>query len=73
MIFGVKVRPRFENAKSILEYYYVKIGSDPDAEATAFKLRRGDYISRYSGGHHAKVGVAHRAHCNPLHVLGDAQ
>ena len=29
---------RFENAKSRLEYSYVKIGSDPDADATAFKL-----------------------------------
>jgi hypothetical protein len=60
---------RFENAKSRLEYCYVKIGSDP----TAFKLRSGCYISRYSGDHHANVGIGHKAHCNPLLLLGYAQ
>jgi hypothetical protein len=62
-----------ENAKSRLEYYYVKIGSDPYADATAFKLRSGCYISRCSGGHHAKVGVGHKAEYNPLLLLGYAQ
>jgi hypothetical protein len=61
---------RFENAKSTLEYYYVKIGTDPEAHATAFQLRSGCYIGRYSGGHHAKVGIGHKAHCNPLLLLG---
>ena len=67
------VEDRFENAKSRLEYYYVNIASDPDAGATAFKLRGGCYISRYSGGHHANVMVAHKAHCKPLLLLGYAQ
>jgi hypothetical protein len=56
-----------------LEYYYVKIGSDPDAETTAFKLRGGGSISRYRGGHHAKIGVGNKAQCDPLLLLGYAQ
>jgi hypothetical protein len=64
--------PRFENTKLRLKYYYVKGGSDPEAHATAFKLRSGCYISRHSGGHHARVGVGHKEHCNPLLLLGYA-
>jgi hypothetical protein len=50
-----------------------KAGQDPDADATAFKLRSSCRISRYSGGHHGKVGVGHKAHCNPFLLLGYAQ
>jgi hypothetical protein len=64
---------RFENAKSRLEHYYVKVGPDSDAGATAFTLRSGCCISGYSGGHHAKVGVRHKASFNPTLLLGDAQ
>jgi hypothetical protein len=28
------------------------------------------YLSRYSGGHHAKVEIRDKAHCNPLLLLG---
>jgi hypothetical protein len=59
--------------ESRLEYYYVKIGSDPDADATAFKLRGSCSISRYSGGHHAKLWVGNKAQCNTLLLLGHAQ
>jgi hypothetical protein len=64
---------RCENTKLRLWYYYVKIGSDPDADATAFKLRSGCYISRHSSGHHVRVGIGRKAHCNPLLLLGYAQ
>jgi hypothetical protein len=73
VIFGSEGELRFENAKSRLEYYYVKIGSDPNVDATAFKLHSGCSISGYGGGHHARVGVGDRAHCNPLLLLGYAQ
>jgi hypothetical protein len=64
---------RFENTKSRLQYYYVKIGSDPEAHAIAFKLPSGCYISMCSHGHHARVGVDHKEHYDPLLLLGYAQ
>lgn len=64
---------RFQNVKLRLEYYYVKIGSDPHVDATAFKLRSGCHISRYGGGHNANAGIGHKAQCNPLLLLGYVQ
>lgn len=53
--------------------YYVRIGPDAAAGATALTLRSCCYISRYSGVHHAKVWVGYKAHFNTLLLLGDAQ
>ncbi len=50
--------------KSRLDYCYVTMGSD--VEAMVSQLRSGCSISRWSGGHHAKVGVGHRA---PFHAF----
>jgi hypothetical protein len=53
--------------------YYVETGWDRHAGATAFKLRGGCHVSGYRTGHYAKVGDDHKAHCNPLLLLGYAQ
>jgi hypothetical protein len=68
-----RLRLRFENTRSRLKYCYVKGGLDPEARAIAFKLPSGCRISRYSDGHHPRVGVGHKEHCNPLLLLGYAQ
>ena len=64
---------RVENARRDWSIVYVKIGSGPDTDATAFRLPGGCYVGGYSGFYHAKVGVRRKAHVNPLFLFGDAQ
>ena len=52
---------------------YVKLRSDMDSDATAFKLSSSYNIRSYCGDHHPEHGGDHEAQCNPLLLFGYAQ